>query len=99
MFASCLGRSHTSTFSLSPSHKDGAGVADFLQQDFVDVWQFRADGMVDVRVAKDRYEALVPAPRCAVLIKDVEEFVQRTENVTTIPAAEWFEEYVSVAKL
>ena len=61
------------------------------------MWQFTSDGMVDVRVARERYEALEPAPHCNVVIRSVEEFVQRAENRTVrAPDAEWFEEYVSL---
>ena len=67
----------------------------FLQNDFVDVWQFRSDGTVDVRVSKDRFDGLVPAPECTLLISDVEAYVRQVENVTTAPAAEWNDAYVS----
>ena len=61
------------------------------------MWQFRSDGTVDVRISKERYDALVPSPECTLLISDVEEYVRQAENVTTAPAAEWFEEYVSLS--
>lgn len=69
----------------------------FLQDDYVDVWQVTADGMADVRVAKSRFDTLVPRPQCTLLIRNVEEYVRRMENVTvSSTAAEWFEEYVSI---
>ena len=60
----------------------------------MDVWQFRPHGTVDVRVSKERFDALVPSPECTLLISDVEAYVRRAENVTTAPAA-WFDAYVS----
>ena len=85
-------------YSLLSSHKEDPGVLQFLQDDYVDVWQVTADGMVDVRVAKSRFDALVPSPECTLLIRNVEQYVRRMENVTTVSstAAEWFEEYVSI---
>ena len=62
----------------------------------MDVWKVTTDGLVDVRVSRERYEKLVPAPQCNVVIENVEVFVQRAENLTArVPDATWFEEYVS----
>lgn len=80
------------------SHRDAPGVLQFLQDDYVDVWQFRSDGMVDVRVSKSHFDTLVPTPQCTLLIENVGEYVRRMEIATiSSPDAGWFEKYVSLA--
>ena len=87
----------TATIFLS-SHRDAPGVLQFLQDDYVDVWQFQSDGMVDVRVSKNRFDTLVPTPQCTLLIENVGEYVRRMEIATiSAPDAGWFEKYVSLA--